>query len=227
VKNQSKQGKKKHRRKRPVLLVATGNRHKVREIAQILGRRFKVVGLEVLPRMPAVIENGRSFDSNAAIKVRAIQRFLAGKNSAFLADMVIADDSGLSVAALNGAPGIHTARYAGPRADDAANRRKLLRVMKNKKNRAAAFHCTIAAAKTGSRAKLRFFRGKISGRICRQEQGTGGFGYDPVFVPRGLKKTFAQLSSSTKNRMSHRARALLRLHKFLEKGGLLRDGESQ
>ena len=223
VKNRPLQGKKKHQPRRPVLLVATGNRHKLREIARILGRGFRVFGLERLLKVPRIAESGRTFDANAAIKVKRVRDAVGREKNRPCADFVIADDSGLRATALGGEPGIRSARYAGPAADDRANRRKLLRRMKNAGDRRAEFLCVIALADMRGARKVRFFRGRVRGRIVREEQGSGGFGYDPVFVPRGFQKTFAQLSATTKNRLSHRAKALARLNKFLEKGSLLGD----
>ncbi len=215
VKNRSRQSKKKHRRRRWVLLAATGNRHKVREIARILGRRFRVFGLERLTEVPRIVERGRTFDANAAIKARCVRDLLRRSRNAPLVHFVAADDSGLQVATLGNEPGIRSARYAGPAADDRANRRKLLRAMQGKKNRSAVFHCTIAVS--GIDGRIRFFRGQVRGRIVREERGRGGFGYDPVFVPAGYRRTFGELSASTKNRLSHRARALQKLKDWFAK----------
>jgi XTP/dITP diphosphohydrolase len=136
VKNQQRQGKKKdrvdaHRRgqRRWVLLAATANRHKMREIAQILGARFRVLGLDRLAGIPRMVESGRTFDANAALKARCVRDALRRQKNPAGVDYVIADDSGLRVEALRGAPGIRSARYAGRQADDRSNRCKLLREM--------------------------------------------------------------------------------------------------
>lgn len=219
VKNQQQQGKKKDRlrqRRRWVLMVASGNRHKVGEIAKILGGRFRVLGLDRLEKPPRIIENGRTFDSNASIKARTVRRAILNQCHPPRVDFVIADDSGLKVKALGGAPGLRSARYAGAHADDASNRRKLLREMQGKSNRSARFHCSIAVIPIGVE-RLRVFRGCIAGRITRVERGSGGFGYDPVFIPSGKSVTFAELNAAMKNRMSHRARSLRRMKRWLEK----------
>lgn len=217
MKNRPLQGKKKHQPRRPVLLVATGNRHKVREIARILGRGFRVFGLERLLKVPRIAESGRTFEANAAIKVKRVRDAIVRKKNWPCADFVIADDSGLRAAALGGEPGIRSARYAGPAADDRANRCKLLRRMKNVGDRRAEFLCVIALADMRGTERVRFFRGRVRGRIVREERGSGGFGYDPVFSPAGYRRTFGELSAATKNRLSHRARALQKMKKWLSR----------
>jgi XTP/dITP diphosphohydrolase len=217
VKNRPRQNKKKDRKRKVVLLAATGNHHKVREIAQILGRRFQVFGLHTLFKAPWIVESGRTFDANASIKARYIHDVLLRmKDLPLPIDFVIADDSGLQVKALRWAPGIRSARYAGPRADDAANRSKLLHEMENKSDRSAKFHCSVAIIPTNGK-KIQIFRGCIAGRITRVERGKGGFGYDPLFVPVGRSATFSELSAVTKNKISHRARALRRMKRWIEK----------
>lgn len=201
------------------ILVASGNRHKVREIAQILGPRFRVLGLDALASAPRVIENGRTFRANARIKALKVRDRALKLRASF--DVVIADDSGLAVRALGGRPGIRSARYAGPRADDASNRRKLLEALVGRRDRRAAFECVIAAVRLQPRSIPRFFRGTVKGRIVDGQRGAGGFGYDPVFQPEGFARTFGELSAATKNRLSHRARALQKLKRWL---GALRRG---
>lgn len=196
--------------------MATGNRHKVGEIARILGSRFRVLGLDSLGKVPRIVESGRTFDANASIKARCVRDVLLRMKNPPAIDFVIADDSGLQVKALRGAPGIRSARYAGARANDSANRKKLLRRMENKKNRSAAFQCALAMAPLCSKKIIRF-RGTVRGRITREEKGRGGFGYDPVFVPVCHRRTFGELNMMTKNRMSHRFRALQKMKSWLAK----------
>jgi len=216
VKNRPRQGKKKDRKRTIVLLAATGNRHKQREIARILGRGFRLVGLDRLSRIPRIIENGRTFDANAAIKARGVRDALRRERKPPRVDYILADDSGLRVEALRGAPGLRSARYAGARADDRANRQKLLRAMDRKSNRRAVFHCSMAILPAEA-GRLHIFRGCVAGRITRGERGSAGFGYDPIFVPSGRSATFAQLSGATKNRISHRARTLQRVKRWIER----------
>ena len=183
------------------ILVATGNAHKTQEIRQILGPSFEVRDLSAHPEIPAAEENGESFLENAIIKAVEASRRVEG--------IVLSDDSGLEVDALNGAPGIRSARYAGESSTDAANREKLLQEMgllKGDVVRSARFRCVMVLAQAGE--VLGSFDGRIEGRIVDQCAGTGGFGYDPLFIPEGHAQTFAELSAEIKNALSHRGRAL-------------------
>ena len=190
------------------LLIATHNVHKTEEIRAILGSDWEVSDLHAHPGIPSPEETGATFSENAVIKaVDASQRF---------AGWVLADDSGLEVDALAGAPGVRSARYAGAGANDSANRLKLLGALEGArgKARAARFRCVIALAKGGAVAAV--FEGAVEGVIVNGERGVGGFGYDSLFVPEGHCETFAQLPASTKNELSHRARALDRAREFLK-----------
>ncbi|TSA31475.1 MAG: RdgB/HAM1 family non-canonical purine NTP pyrophosphatase [Verrucomicrobiaceae bacterium] len=182
------------------LLVSTRNAHKVGEIRAILGSRFLVCDLSALPDMPDIEETGETFEENAGLKAVAASGRFDG--------WVIADDSGLEVDALGGAPGVRSARYAGKQSDDQANNFLLLRNLEGVrgKARSARFRCVIVLAKAGE--KLGAFSGAVEGTIINAPKGTGGFGYDPLFVPDGHCETFAQLGAETKNSLSHRARAL-------------------
>ena len=184
------------------LLMATHNAHKTREIQRLLGAKFAVRDLSEHPEISKPLENGKTFEENAVLKTIAASRELPS--------LVIADDSGLEVDALGGAPGIYSARYAGENATDKANIDKLLRELARKNvptdRRNARFRCVIAAARNGT--LLRTFEGVVEGTIVDLPRGSHGFGYDPVFQPAGLTQTFAELSSVEKNRISHRARAI-------------------
>jgi XTP/dITP diphosphohydrolase len=182
------------------LLVSTRNAHKLVEIRQILGAGFDVLDLSALPDFGEVEETGMTFEENATLKALAASAMFDG--------WVIADDSGLEVDALGGAPGVYSARFSGPGATDASNRSLLLEKLETVrgKARSARFRCTIALAREG--AVHAFFNGSVEGVIVPKERGSGGFGYDPVFVPEGFCETFAELPAETKNRLSHRARAL-------------------
>jgi XTP/dITP diphosphohydrolase len=197
------------------LLVATGNSHKTREIRAMLGPGYEVSDLSAHPGLPAVEETGVTFLENATLKAVEISRQVPG--------LVMADDSGLEVDALGGAPGVYSARYArmsysgdehrfyidtlgGRATDDAANNAKLLHELADEENREARFHCVIVLAEGGK--MLGSFDGAVEGRIVDVPRGQGGFGYDPLFVPDGYDRTFAELGEDTKNRLSHRARAL-------------------
>lgn len=204
----------------PALILATRNAHKTVEIRAILAPAgWMVSDLSAHPDWPEVEEIGATFADNAALKALAASARLPGA-------VVLADDSGLEVDALGGAPGVFSARYAGPGADDAANRRKLLaeltRLGVSEPRTAARFRCHITLARDGVR--LGGFDGTVEGTLVPAERGTGGFGYDPLFVPEGFTETFGELPAGVKNRFSHRARALEQAMNFLRagKGGINR-----
>ncbi len=191
------------------LIVASRNVHKTREIQQILGSEFAVRDLRACPEISEIIESGTSFEENAKLKALAVSRNLPG--------LVIADDSGLEVEALGGAPGMHSARYAGT---NATNREKIDRLLEElaragaaKDARRARFRCVLALARNGE--VLGVFEGIIEGQIADRPQGARGFGYDPIFVPKGFQQTFGELGPAEKNQLSHRARALKKLRAFL------------
>ncbi len=171
---------------------------------------FKVSSLDTVSvHIPAVRENARTFKGNAEKKARSVSR-RAGC-------LAIADDSGIMVDALKGAPGVRSARFAGNSATDYENNRKLLRMLKGvpEKARRARFVCVIAIAENGEIRKT--VRGECRGKIAFAGKGKRGFGYDPLFIPDGYRKTFAELSPMTKNRISHRRKALEKAKAALEK----------
>ena len=184
------------------LIVATRNRNKTREIQQILGPKFELHDLTAYPEISEIVENGKSFEENAKLKAIAVSKELSG--------LVIADDSGLEVAALNGAPGIYSARYAGDKATDKENIDRLLgelgRIGPQRDQRRARFRCVLTLARNGQ--MLDMFEGVVEGTIADQPRGSRGFGYDPIFVPKGFGHTFAELPAELKNRISHRAQAI-------------------
>jgi XTP/dITP diphosphohydrolase len=185
------------------LLVSTRNLHKVREIRTILGAAFEVSDLSILPAMHEVEETGTTFEENAELKAVAASQLFDG--------WVIADDSGLEVDALGGAPGIYSARYAGEAASDAENNDLLLKNLEGvfAKERQARFRCVIVLARAGR--KLAAFSGIVEGLIAAFPRGVEGFGYDPLFIPNGFSETFGELPVATKNRLSHRAHAIKQL----------------
>jgi len=191
------------------LLIATKNAHKTAEIRAILGAPWTVTDLNDHRSAVSPEETGVTFAENATIKAAAASHTFPG--------LVLADDSGLEVDALDGAPGVYSARYAGPQATDADNRAKLLSELAadgaRGKARSARFHCVLVLAKDG--VTLGTFDGAVEGVIINAERGEGGFGYDSLFVPAGHCETFAQLPAEVKNRESHRARALVKAHEFL------------
>jgi len=188
------------------LLAATGNKGKLREIRQLLpAPEYEVLGLSDVEVEGEPIEDGATFAANARIKAA----FCAAQ-----VDMpVMADDSGLCVDALDGAPGVHSARYAGPAADDRHNNAKLLREMKGRTNRAARFVCTVVCVKPGGEAIEA--TGECRGVLLEEPRGVSGFGYDPLFYVPHLNATFAELPAEAKNKISHRGRALQKLAELL------------
>jgi XTP/dITP diphosphohydrolase len=182
------------------VLVSTRNAHKLVEIRQILGPSFELLDLSSVPALGEVEETGTTFEENAALKALAASAHFGG--------WVLADDSGLEVDALGGAPGVYSARFSGEGATDVTNRALLLEKLTAVPagQRSARFRCVIALARGGE--VLAHFSGAVEGVIIQSEQGAGGFGYDPLFVPEGFGETFAELGAETKNRLSHRGRAL-------------------
>ena len=183
------------------LLVATGNRGKLKEIRRLLdGADIEIVGLDQLENPPDVVEDGDTFSANARKK--------ALEMAAFSGYLTLADDSGLVVDALDGAPGVYSARYAGEQGDDAANNARLLKEMDRvpDEKRQAAFHCVVALAWPDGRCET--YAGQISGVILRSARGEDGFGYDPLFLVPEYGRTTAELSLDIKNRISHRGSAL-------------------
>ena len=184
------------------LLLATRNAHKAREIQEILGPEFELRDLTAYPEISEIVESGKSFEENAKLKAIAVSKELPG--------LIIADDSGLEVETLGGAPGIYSARYAGKNATDKQNVEKLLsevtRADAKIHQRKARFRCVIALARAGK--LLDTFNGAVEGTIVDRPRGSHGFGYDPIFVPNGFEQTFAELPAEVKNRVSHRAKTI-------------------
>ena len=184
------------------LVLATRNSHKTREIQHILEPEFRVRDLGAHPEVSEIREGGTSFEENATLKALAASRQLPA--------LVIADDSGLEVDALGGAPGIHSARYAGANATDRDKvdrlLRELARVRAIEDGRRARFRCVVALARNGN--LLGTFEGIVEGSIADEARGDSGFGYDPIFIPEGLKQTFGELPAKVKNTISHRAKAI-------------------
>ena len=193
------------------LVIATTNQGKLKEIREILkGLDVKVKSLADFPGCPDVIEDGETFRENALKKARAV--------AAYTGRLTVADDSGLCVDALDGAPGVYSARFSGKGADDLKNNRKLLRLMKAVPDpeRGARFVCVLAlAGPDGSGIRERVLRGEVRGRITREMRGPRGFGYDPLFYYTKAKMTFAEMGPDEKNMVSHRARALKKLRETL------------
>ncbi len=224
-----------------LLLIATRNAHKTGEIRAILGGRFQFLTLNDYPEAPKVVEDAKTFAGNATKKAVGLARWLSASrhpSPVTCHAFVLADDSGLEVDALNGAPGVHSARFAAldsaksGNTPDADNNAKLLRLLKDVplEKRTARFHCVIAltpvlpgkveAASPVCYAdefemQTELFDGVCEGRVLFAPRGQNGFGYDPLFVPVGFEQTFAELGEDIKNQLSHRAQALGKLRKHL------------
>ncbi len=212
------------------ILIATRNAHKVQEIRAILGGQFQFLTLNDFPNAPKVIEDKDTFAGNAAKKSGELADWIAKKETA--PDFVLADDSGLEVDALDGAPGVYSARFAAmdskENAPDTDNNSKLLRLLKDEEKRTARFRCVIALTSvTSGRVEnaspvcyaeapepTQLFDGACEGKIISEPRGTNGFGYDPLFVPVGFDATFAELGEDEKNKISHRSKALEKLKAF-------------
>ena len=191
------------------IVLATTNKKKVEEIKKIFGpmdTASKIFTLDDFPAMEDVIEDGDTFEANAIKKAKQI--------ASATGMTALADDSGLAVDALDGAPGVYSARYAGEDADDKANNDKLLDALKDipEEKRGAQFVCCIALA---TAEETHTFMGYVKGRIGREPKGASGFGYDPLFYPEGSDRTFAEMGAEDKNAISHRANALQELQHFL------------
>lgn len=191
------------------LVVATGNAHKLREIAQIF-TNYTVLSQKQAGFDVDVEETGETFLDNALLKARAACKALS--------QPVVADDSGLCVQALDGAPGVYSARYAGGHGNDAANRKLLLENMQGKTDRRAYFVCAMALVFPDGREYT--VEGRTYGNILYAEQGEGGFGYDALFFSDDLSKSFGEATAEEKNSVSHRSRALAQMRAKLEEMGL-------
>lgn len=189
----------------PTLFLATKNSHKTQEIAALLAPQWEVKDLTSLVSPPTIIEDGANFEQNACIKARTISQHVKG--------LVLADDSGLEVSALGGKPGIFSARFAKENASDRENNDKLLSCLAHETNREARFVCSLALGRDGH--ILQCFEGTVEGSILTSLHGENGFGYDPLFVPKGYAESFATLGAPIKNSISHRAKALKKLHHYL------------
>ncbi|MGF1679326.1 MAG: XTP/dITP diphosphatase [Candidatus Methylacidiphilales bacterium] len=182
------------------VLLATRNAGKAKELSALLGKGYRVAFLEMFPDWPDVVEDGDTFEANARKKAREISLKFPG--------WVLADDSGLEVDALQGAPGIYSARYAGEEKDDAANNQKLLQNLVGipERDRGAQFQCVLALARHGN--VVHTTRGVVRGRMLTEPRGDHGFGYDPLFLPDGFDKTTAEMTPEEKHTISHRGQAM-------------------
>lgn len=186
------------------IVFATNNAHKLEEVAAMLGDKYDVLSLRAIGCDADIPETADTFAGNAMQKARFVKEHYGYD--------CFADDSGLEVDALDGAPGVYSARYSGSGSEE--NMNKLLQNLTGKSERGAQFR-TVIALLTGEETRL--FEGIVRGTIIDERRGQGGFGYDPIFVPEGYDKTFAELGSEVKNRISHRAKAVEQLAEYLKK----------
>lgn len=186
------------------LVFATNNPHKLKEISSILADQLEILSLNDINCHEDIPETAKTLEGNALLKAQ------------FVYDIYnmdcFADDTGLEVEALNGEPGVYSARYAGEEHDSEANKLKLLKNMQGKKNRKAQFRTVISLILNGEKHQ---FEGIIKGQITTEERGISGFGYDPIFIPKGYDLTFAELGDEIKNKISHRSQAVNKLCQFL------------
>ena len=187
------------------LVFATNNKHKLQEVRDIVGNRVEVLSLNNINCHDDIPETADTLQGNALIKARHIYD-TDGLNS-------FADDTGLEVEALDGAPGVYSARYAGEECDSEANMLKLLQNLTGKNNRNAQFRTVIALIINGEE---KLFNGIVKGTISDEKRGDSGFGYDPIFIPEGYTESFAQMSGEMKNSISHRFRATKQLSDYLK-----------
>ena len=186
------------------LVFATHNPGKLQEVREILAPKYEVLGLTDLNDHEEIIEDADTLEGNAIIKAETVWK-RHGMNC-------FSDDTGLEIPALNGAPGVYSARYAGPQKNSEDNMVKVLHELKDKNDRSAQFRTVMALQWNG---KTELFEGIVKGQIAEERSGSKGFGYDPVFIPEGYNISFAEMDAQLKNSMSHRGRAMEKLIKFL------------
>ena len=188
----------------PMLVFATNNAHKLNELRNIVGDRYKIMSLSDIDCHDDIPETAGTLRGNAEMKARYVKEHYGYD--------CFADDTGLMVDALNGEPGVYSARYAGDAHNSEANMKKLLKDMEGIENRKAQFRTVFVLIIDG---KEHLFEGIVKGEITKNRKGTSGFGYDPIFIPEGYTQTFAEMGNELKNKISHRALATNKLCKFL------------
>lgn len=187
------------------LVFATNNKHKLEEISHLLEETYEIIPLEAIGCHDDIPEDHETLEENALQKARYIKEHYGCD--------CFADDTGLEIEALNGQPGVYSARYAGPAKDSKANMQKVLDNMQNQTNHKACFRTIIALILDGQEY---LFEGRVDGEILTEQHGSAGFGYDPIFRPEGFKESFAEMDLDTKNSISHRGRAVSKLVDFLK-----------
>jgi XTP/dITP diphosphohydrolase len=195
------------------LVFASNNQHKLEEVRQILPISVEVISLREIGFVQEIDETGTTLEENSALKAQEVWSWLIDNSLLDSIDGVFADDTGLEILALGGAPGVRTARWAGDDACDINNRQKALSELEGVADRTARFRTVVSLIRNGEILQV---EGVVNGLIAIEEEGNGGFGYDPIFIPEGYDKTFASLSSKEKNAISHRGRAMEELRKIIE-----------
>lgn len=192
------------------LVFASNNGHKLSEVRTIL-TGVEVLSLREIGFDSEIEETGDTLEANSLLKAEAVAAYLA-QHPEIAVDGVFSDDTGLEIVALGGAPGVRTARWAGEEHSDSKNREKAIRELTGKVDRSARFRTVVTLIRHGQVEQV---EGIVPGHIAEQEYGEGGFGYDPLFIPDGYDKTFAELPAEVKNSISHRARAIEALKQIL------------
>ena len=195
------------------LVFASNNQHKLEEVRQVLPSNIVVISLNEIGFSQDIDETGMTLEENSALKAREVWEWLVNRSLLNEVDGVFADDTGLEIFALGGLPGVRTARWAGEDACDVNNRQKALHELAGIEKREARFRTVVTLIKGG---EMKQVEGVVNGKITQEEEGEGGFGYDPVFIPEGYDKTFASLSAEVKNSISHRGKAMEALKNIIE-----------
>ncbi len=187
------------------LVFATNNAHKLQEVREILPADVEVISLHEIGFDKEIDETGTTLEENSRIKAEEVYQYIMRNAHSTMIDGVFADDTGLEISALGGQPGVYTARWAGEPSNPENNRKKALTELEGLNNRQAQFRTVVTLIRNGKTEQV---EGIVRGEIATEERGDGGFGYDPLFIPEGYDKTFAELPAEIKNSISHRARAI-------------------
>lgn len=199
------------------LVFATNNAHKLQEVREILPENVEVISLHEIGFDKEIDETGLTLEENSRIKAEEVYQFVMHNAQCAMIDGVFADDTGLEIQVLGGKPGVYTARWAGEPSNPENNRKKALSELAGENNRQAQFRTVVTLIRNGKTEQV---EGIVRGEIATEERGDGGFGYDPLFIPEGYDKTFAELPSKVKNGISHRARAMQALCVILQENTL-------
>lgn len=199
------------------LVFATNNAHKLQEVREILPENVEVISLHEIGFDKEIDETGLTLEENSRIKAEDVYQFVMHNAQCAMIDGVFADDTGLEIQVLGGKPGVYTARWAGEPSNPENNRKKALSELAGENNREAQFRTVVTLIRNGKTEQV---EGVVRGEIATAERGDGGFGYDPLFIPEGYDKTFAELPSKVKNGISHRARAMQALCVILQENTL-------